>query len=278
MQPLNGRRIALLEARMAVEMAAFVRRLGGIPYQVPALREIAHPGEAGPFIDALISGHFSTVIFLTGAGVSALLQEAERRSRLESTLTALRLARIACRGPKPASVLRQHDIHIAATAAEPYTSRELLKALDALDLEGDTVGLVHYGEVNAALAAALSARGAQLDELLLYEWSMPDDVEPLRGLVRDLIAGEVDAIMFTTQIQCRHLFRVAGDLGLSHQLADALNHRAVVAAVGPICTEVLRFFGVAPVVVPARPKLGPLMNALATYYRGGEGGPGHLPS
>ena len=270
MQPLNGRRIALLEARMAVEMAAFVRRLGGIPYQVPALCEIAHPGEAGPFIDALISGHFSTVIFLTGAGVSALLQEAERRGRLESTLTALRLARIACRGPKPASVLRQHDIHIAATAAEPYTSRELLKALDALDLEGDTVGLVHYGEVNVALAAALSARGAQLDELLLYEWSMPDDVEPLRGLVRDLIAGEVDAIMFTTQIQCRHLFRVAGDLGLSGQLADALNHRAVVAAVGPICTEVLRFFGVVPIVVPARPKLGPLMNALATYYRGVE--------
>ena len=48
MQPLNGRRIALLEARMAVEMAAFVRRLGGIPYQVPALCEIAHPGEADP--------------------------------------------------------------------------------------------------------------------------------------------------------------------------------------------------------------------------------------
>jgi uroporphyrinogen-III synthase len=55
-----------------------------------------------------------------------------------------------------------------------------------------------------------------------------------------------------------------------HQLADALNNRAVVAAVGPICTEVLRFFGVTPDVVPTRPKLGPLMNALATYYRGIE--------
>jgi len=271
MQPLCGRRIALLEARMATEMAAFVRRLGGIPYQVPALREIAQPGEAGPFIDALIAGYFSTVVFLTGAGVTALLQEAARRRSLEATLMALRLARVACRGPKPASVLRQHDIHIVATAAEPYTSRELLKALDVIDLEGNTVALVHYGEPNTALAAALSARGAQLDELLLYEWSMPDDVEPLKTLVRDLIAGQVDAIMFTTQIQCRHLFRIAGDLGVSHQLAEALNQRAVVAAVGPICTEVLRFFGVTPKVVPVHPKLGPLVNALAGYYRNIEG-------
>jgi len=251
-------------------MAAFVRRLGGIPYQVPALRETVQPGEAGPFIDALISGHFSTVVFLTGAGVTALLQEAGRRRRLEATLMALRLARVACRGPKPASVLRRHEIDIVATAAEPYTSKELLKALEVIDLDGDTVALVHYGELNTALAAALSARGAQLDELLLYEWSMPDDVGPLRVLVRDLIAGEVDAIMFTTQIQCRHLFRVAGDLGMSQQLANALNQRTVVAAVGPICTEVLRFFGVTPDVVPAHPKLGPLVNALATHYRGIE--------
>jgi uroporphyrinogen-III synthase len=272
MPPLDGRRVALLEARMATEMAALVRRLGGIPYQVPALREIVQPREASTFIDALISGCFSTVVFLTGAGVTALLHEADRRHSVEATLTALRLARIVCRGPKPAHVLRQHDIHIAATAAEPYTSRELLKALDSINLAGQTVALVHYGEVNEAVATALSARGAQLDELLLYKWSMPDDVEPLRTLVRDLIDGQVDSIVFTTQIQCRHLFRVAGDLGLCQQLADALNTKAVVVAVGPICAEVLRFFGVKPDVVPARPKLGPMMNALADYYRAGDAG------
>ena len=272
MAPLDGLRIAILRARMASEMAALVRRLGGIPYAVPAVREIVQPEEAGPFIDALISGHFSTVVFLTGSGVQALLHEADRRHCLEATLAALRLARIACRGPKPAQVLRQHDVHAIATAAEPFTSRELLKALETVNLEGNTVALVHYGEVNAAVATALSARGAQLDEVLLYVWSMPDDVEPLRGLVRDLIGGRVDAIVFTTQIQCRHLFRVAGDLGLCQQLADALNRSATVAAVGPICAEVLRFFGVTPDVVPARPKLGPMMSALANHYRAAAGG------
>ncbi len=271
MQPFEGRRIALLEARMAGEMADIVRRYGGIPYQVPALQEIVQPRQAGPFIDALIAGCFSTVIFLTAGGVKALLQQASHLHSLEATLSALRLARVACRGPKPTAVLRQHGIQPSVIAPEPYTSRELLQALEAVELSGETVALVHYGEMNAAMATALSARGAQLDELLLYEWRMPDDVAPLQRLVRDVIAGSVDAIVFTTQIQCRHLFRVAGDLGLCGPLVEALQKRTIVAAVGPICTEVLRFFGITAHVVPTHPKLGPLMHALAAYYRDAAG-------
>lgn len=46
------------------------------------------------------------------------------------------------------------------TAAEPYTTKELLEALAPIDLDGQTVALVHYGEPNAVFAAALSARAA----------------------------------------------------------------------------------------------------------------------
>jgi uroporphyrinogen-III synthase len=267
----DGRTIVLLEARMAAEAAALVRRLGGVPYAVPAVREEILPGEAAPFIDALVSGTFSIVVFLTGAGVTALIREAARLGRLEATLAALRLTPIVCRGPKPVAVLRQHHVPVLATAAEPYTSKELLQALDAIDLNGAAVALVHYGEANAPLGAALSARGALLDELLLYEWRMPDDVEPLKVLVRELVDGRIDAVAFTTQIQCRHLFRVAADLGLCSQLADAINAHAVVAAVGPICADVLRVFGVIPDVVPVRPKMGPMLNALASYFQTVDG-------
>jgi uroporphyrinogen-III synthase len=277
MLTFGGRRIALLEARMAPETAALVRRLGGHPYEVPAVREVLQPEEATPFIEALVTNGFGLVIFLTGAGVSAVLSEAGRMRCLEATLAALRLTPIVCRGPKPVAVLRQHQVPVLASAAEPYTSRELLHALAPIDLDGKSVALVHYGEANAPLAATLVARGAQLDELLLYEWRLPEDVQPLKELVRELIGGRVDAIAFTTQIQCRHLFRVAAELGLCGQLADALNRDTVVAAVGPVCAEVLRIFGVAPDVVPVRPKLGPMMHALAEYFQP-ESGPSSTPA
>src|ERR1700676_4272285 len=229
MPMLHGRRIALLEARMTEEAASLVRQLGGIPYGVPAMREVVHPEQVDSFIAALSSGRLSVVIFLTGVGVTALLREATR--------SALRLTPVACRGPKPLAVLAHHNVPVHVAAAEPYTTRELLAALAAIDLNQKTVELVHYGEPNRALAAALAARGARLEELSLYEWKMPDDVEPLNGLVTELIAGRVDAIAFTNEIQCRHLFRIADERGLSGPLADALNTDTIVAAIGPVCAD-----------------------------------------
>jgi uroporphyrinogen-III synthase len=267
MPDFRGRKIVLLEARMAAEAAALVRRLGGRPYVVPALREVVDPGEVVPFIDALVYGGPSIVVCLTGVGVSALLGEAARLGCLETTLAALRLTTVACRGPKPVAVLRQHNVPVNIVAREPYTTKELLDALKLIELDGKPVALVHYGEPNAVFAAALSARGAQLEELSLYEWRMPDDLEPLRALIRELIEGEVDAVAFTTQIQCRHLFRIAADMGVCERLAKALNAHAVVAAVGPVCADVLRVFGVTPDVVPARPKLAPMLTALADYFQ-----------
>ena len=267
MPALRGARVALLEARMPRELAGLVERYGGRPYSVPALREAPVPdaGAMEPFLNALCDGRFSLVVFLTGAGVTALLREAERLGRSADTLDGLRRTAIACRGPKPTAVLRRYDIPIQVSAAEPYTTAELLDALQAVDLAGTRVAIVHYGERNGPLATALAARSADLDELCLYEWLMPEHLGPLQTLVGELIDGAVDAIAFTSQIQCRHLFQVAADMARSDALIDALNTRVVVAAIGPVCAAALRTFGVVPRVQPAHPKMGPMIAALADY-------------
>ena len=141
-----------------------------------------------------------------------LLREAERLGRLDATLAALRAATTVCRGPKPAAALKRYNVPVRVSPVEPYTTTELLDALSGVDLAGKGVALVHYGEPNHALADALRARGAALEELCLYEWLMPEDVEPLKTLVRELVDERVDAIAFTSQVQCRHLFQVAADL------------------------------------------------------------------
>src|SRR5947209_16269160 len=100
MSSLKGVRVALLEARMSGELSDLVRRFGGVPYCAPAVREVPRLEQVPGLIDALTQGHFSLVVFLTGAGVLALLREAERLGRLEEALTALRATTIVCRGPK----------------------------------------------------------------------------------------------------------------------------------------------------------------------------------
>jgi len=253
---------------MSSELSSMVERQGGGPYSVPAVREtpIEQPAETSAFVDALCANRFDLVVFMTGVGASALLKEAETRGRLDAAIDALRRTTTVCRGPKPVSVLRRSNVQVNITAAEPHTTVEVLQALESIDLSGKRVGLVHYGERNDAATAGLTARGASVDEVCLYEWRLPEGTGALEKLISEIIAGRVDAIAVTSQIQIRHLFEVADKLGKRDALADALNRQSVVAAVGPVCATALRSFGVIPHVQPSHPKMGPMMIALSDYF------------
>src|SRR5439155_12887596 len=78
LKALKGVRVALLEARMSGELSDLVRRFGGVPYSAQAVREVPRLEQVPALIDTLSEGRFSIVVFLTGAGVMALMREAER--------------------------------------------------------------------------------------------------------------------------------------------------------------------------------------------------------
>jgi len=264
MPTLHGARVALLESRLSTELAELVRRMGGTPVLAPSVREIPRPDETAAFVDELASGRFKVVIFQTGVGTTALLRDADARGRLADVLAAVGAATLVCRGPKPTAVVRRHGLEPTLIPQKPFTTREMLEALEPINLAGQAVALVHYGERNTALADALKQRGAQLSEACPYEWALPEDIEPLRSLVRG-VGTAVDAIVFTSQVQVRHLFAVADQMGVRAVLAAAMNNDVIVASVGPVCADALKDAGVTPDVQPADPKMGPLLVALADY-------------
>ena len=253
---------------MSAELADLVRRQGGLPHLVPAVCEIPIPctEDVSRLIDGLTARRLSAVVFLTGVGAAALFTEAEKQQRLDSLTEGLRRVITICRGPKPSAVLHRYGVPIRRAAREPYTSVELIRAMEGIELGSRGIGLVHYGERDPSLAGAIAALGAWLEELCLYEWRLPVDYGPLARLVDEILGGSCGAIVFTSQIQCRHLFQVAAAIGRDVALADALNQRTVVASVGPVCTAALVKLGVKPHVVPERPKMGPLVSALADYF------------
>jgi uroporphyrinogen-III synthase len=272
MPTLHGARVGLLESRLSKELAELVRRMGGTPIAAPSVREIPREAETAAFVGHLASGRFGVVIFQTGVGAAALFRDAERQGRLDDVLAGIGAATIVCRGPKPSAVVRRYGLEPTIVPQKPFTTKEVLAALDPIELTDRSVALVHYGERNAALSAALRSRGARLDEVCPYEWALPEDLAPLQAIVRDP-ASQLDAIVFTSQIQVRNLFAVAAALGLAPALAAALSDDVIVAAVGPVCAEALKEAGVTPDVQPADPKMGPLLTALADYIeltRGSE--------
>jgi uroporphyrinogen-III synthase len=253
---------------MGTELGELVRRHGGVVRSAPAVREapLDCADVVSEFLDRLRTPARRVHVFLTGAGATALFQEAERQGQLAFVLESIRAGTSICRGPKPTAALKRYGLNPNASAASPYTSHELLEVMAGTDLAGAQVTLVHYGERNESLSDELRQRGATLNELCLYEWRLPDDLRPLQEMARSLVQLEVDAVIFTSQVQWKHLLRVANDLGLGDDLVHALNGGVVVAAVGPICSGALDAAGVRPTVVPDNPKMGPLVTALAEYF------------
>lgn len=267
MSDLGGARVALLEARMSGELAELVRRRGGTPICAPAVAEERTDGrgDVAALLDGLAAAQDPAIVFTTGVGVVSLLLDADALERRGEALALLSRATLVCRGPKPAAALAREGLRAAIQAEEPYTEAELLAALAPAPLEGRAVAVVHHGERSATLVDALRARGARLHELTLYAWRLPADLAPLRAMVETLARAEVEAVLFTSQIQARHLLGVAEEMGRAAAVRAALRERIVVASVGPTCTRVLRSLGIPPAVEPERPKMGALVTALTDH-------------
>jgi uroporphyrinogen-III synthase len=266
MSALDGRTIALLENRRGAELDALVRHAGGTPVRAVSVLEVERPGDVARLADGLDHRRFDVVVFQTGAGVQALLNHAEHRGRVDASVAALRRCTVACRGPKPLAVLKRHGITPHVTTAKPHTSDELIDGLARLNLDRRTVALVHYGEQNRSLSAALGARGARVDDICAYEWTLPEDPGPLVALMERVIDGRVDALLVTSQIQYRNLCEVAERADRERLLKLALQTEVIVGAIGPVCADAIRRTGVMPDVMPAAPNLPSLVRALSDYF------------
>jgi uroporphyrinogen-III synthase len=259
--------VVLLEARLADETAAMVRRLGGIPVQAPALSE--HPVEAdrdiSALIDRLLAVPDGVVVFLTGVAVNTLFAAAERQRRAADLIAGLARALVVARGPKPAGALTRRQVAVGVPVPEPYTTAEVIASLGTIPVTNRVVTVVHYGERNEPLLAALTSRGAILHELWLYEWRLPEDTAPLSRAIDAMLAGEISVLAVTSQIQVRHLLHVAG-AARKERLVSVLNERVLVGAVGPTCAAACIAAGINSPVVPTHPKLAPMLTALATAH------------
>ena len=270
---LAGARIGLLEARLSSELAELVRREGGEPVCAPSVTEAVV--DVRPMLPALTddlgNGRVQFVVLLTGAGATAMLDQARAAGVYEPLVAALRAVTTVCRGPKPAAVLRKHGIPVHLNARPPYTTTELLEILPASLLADRGVALLHDGGGNPSLVDALRARGAMVTEVHAYVWRVPDDVEPIVRLVTQLIDGRLDAVAFTNQVQVRHLFQIGERMGRVEDLRRALRDRTVVGSIGPTCSTVLEAHGVPPHVVASPPKMRPLVVAIGEHLAARRG-------
>jgi uroporphyrinogen-III synthase len=268
----DGTRVLSLESRRAVEAGKLIRTYGGEPLSAPAMREI--PIESsGPileFAEALMAGAFDLVIFTTGVGVRALIQTVSEHTDREKFLTALRSVKIAARGPKSSTALRESAIPITVVAPEPFTWRALVQAMEekfGSELTGMNIAVQEYGTSNPELLTVLAEKSVSITRVLVYQWALPEDIQPLREAVIALAHGHVDVVLFMNAGQVAHLFLTAERMGYTDALYEGLRS-TVIGSIGPSTTEGLSMYRLAPDFEPSQSKMGFLIKEIAENTAG----------
>jgi uroporphyrinogen-III synthase len=273
-RPLAGLRVLSLESRRATEMAKLISNYGGEAVVAPSMQEVPLTShvEALDFVRALVEGHIDMVIFLTGVGARMLARVAQTLYPQGQFAEALRRVAIVARGPKPVAALKELGVPVTLLVPEPNTWKDLLRVLDeqanspavsgTLKLQGRRVAVQEYGSSNHELLAGLAERGALVTRVPIYEWSLPDDVGPLRTAVESIARGGIDLALFTTSVQVIHLLRVATEMNIESAVRKAFA-RLVVGSIGPVTSEALREHGLPVDFEPQHPKMGFLIGEAA---------------
>jgi uroporphyrinogen-III synthase len=253
----------VLEARLGKQLAELVTQRGGVPFHAPALAELPDldPAKIAALVQSMEQRPPKLAVFQTGVGTRALFSATDGLGITATFLKLLESATVVVRGPKPTAALRSRNVRIDRSAADPYTTHEVLEALADMPLRGVRVIVQRYGVVNTELDRALEARGAEVVEIPTYRWSLPPDTQPLAELIGALERRELDAAVFTNAEQVRNLFAVADKLGKADALRAALN-RTLVASIGPVASAALREAKVDVGVEASPPKLGALLSSL----------------
>ena len=257
----NGLTVAAFESRMAAEIIRLIERHGGVPLVTPALREIPLDDNSAAlkFGVQLTTERVDMLILLTGVGTTALFDLLKTRYPWPSIVEALKQTALVARGPKPVAALKALGLQPTLTVPEPNTWIDLISTLDEYrPVKGLRVAVQEYGASNPDLLEALKQRGAEVFQVPIYRWALPEDLRPLKHALDEVIAEKVPVLLITNAAQVDHVMQVLEKDGKAEPFRAALK-KMVVASIGPTASERLRHHDWPIDLEPSHPKMGTLV-------------------
>ena len=262
---LAGRRVGITADRRWQAQAELLEKLGAEVVHGPTLRTIDLSRDAAlrRATENLIDRPPDHFVASTGMGITMWFDAADSWGLGEPLRAALGRSTIIARGAKATSALRRRGFDVA-WAAPSETMDEVIDHLTALGADFGRVALQLFDPGGHPTTAALAARCADLVEVPVYRWLLPDDLAPAQRLIEQISAGAIDAVTFTSQPAIHHLFRIAEGVGMAAGLRDACNATVLPVCVGPVCADAAVAEGVTRSAWPDPPRLVAMTRLVAT--------------
>ncbi|HKU65219.1 MAG TPA: uroporphyrinogen-III synthase [Rhizomicrobium sp.] len=267
MGALDGLTILVPESRELDLFAGMLEAQGALALRCPLVRiaGLDDSAQARAWIADMIRAPFDFTVLLTGEGLRKLLELAGEQR--DSLIGAFQKTRTVTRGPKPARALREIGLIPSLTASEP-TSQSVLAGLEQENIQGARIGVQLYpGDGALPLVDALRRHGAEVFPVTPYRYITQTESEKVAQTIRDLAAGRIGMIAFTSSPQIDRLFAVAREFGLMLELTQGLA-RTPIAAIGPVMESALAAHGLSSAIHPASSfHLKPMVNAICEAWK-----------
>lgn len=264
-RPLAGKRVLVTRAReQAAGAAELLREHGAEPLVVPTI-EIHPPADRAPLEQALRelrAGAYAWVAFTSANGVDRTWDALVAAGADARAFGAARLAAI---GPATARALERRGLRADVTARE-FRGEGLAEAMLAA-LPGRPAGappprvlLARAAQARDVLPDMLRAAGCAVDVVPAYETHAPAP-DTVTELARELEAGRVDAVVFTSSSTVQNLCDLLGSE------AARLLAGPRIASIGPVTTATARERGLRVDVTAAEYTVPGLVRALEASWR-----------
>ena len=250
-RPLDAKRIVLTRPpAQAGDFEDRVRALGGEPIVASAIAVV--PPETWTIADAALRrvGTYDWIAFTSANAVRALL---DRAHAIGISPDELRSRLLAAVGPVTASIVRA-ALRAPDFVPAAHTSEAL--AREMAGVENARLLLPRGDLATDALPATLRARGAFVDEIVVYQTVPGPGIPEIAQRLRD---GTVDALLFASA-------------SAVHFVADAATVDAtrwpVAVCLGPVTADAAREVGFAQVVVADGTTQNELIDRAARWFTG----------
>lgn len=254
--------------RQADELANIAVGLGWTPLIAPTVE--VSPADRSPALDAFLSTDKreprDLCVFTSQNGVTLAFDEARRSGTERALRERLSRCAVAAIGPKTADAAERMGVRVDIVPKK-HSSDGILEELARRGIEGGRAWILRSDIGGSALLSGLKETHDEVVDIPIYNSRTPSDTAAAEHLIREILAGRVDAITFTSASAAENLFDIARAMSFHRDLLRQLNNRVLVAVIGDVTMRALDRLGVEVDVVPSVFTLDRMMRALDDHVR-----------
>lgn len=255
-KPLHGKRVLITRPReQAGEFAGLLTERGATVVFIPTI-EIVAPSSWGQLDDALATlSTYDALVFTSANAVQAFFRAIVERGR-DSSRSTLAAKQFYAIGTKTAEAL--HSEGYTATVFPEVTNANQLAATLATNPPRGKRFLFPRGNLgNEDLATTLRSKGAQVDDVIVYETVAPRNADTA-SVRRALEGNAIDVVTFFSPSSVKNLLVM---------VPQELLASKIIAVVGSTTEAAVQEFGLSAHIVAAKPTASDLVEAIVGYFR-----------